>query len=180
VNRLEFFIRSVPGGAFSQWLAGAKVGDAVELSAPHGTFFLRDEDRPRLFVAGGTGVAPFLSMLRSMARPTNGCAAHHLCDRRAHARPPVCPGRTQELGAQLAGMDLQIAVEQDAGAGCHAGYPTDLIHQLGLDPDHPRVPVRPAAHGGSRPPRRRGRRPAARRRAVRTLHLTPDPFKRKA
>jgi 3-phenylpropionate/trans-cinnamate dioxygenase ferredoxin reductase subunit/benzoate/toluate 1,2-dioxygenase reductase subunit len=57
-DRLQFFIRLVPGGAFSEWLAGAKPGDAVELSAPHGTFFLRQEDRPRLFVAGGTGVAP--------------------------------------------------------------------------------------------------------------------------
>src|SRR5690606_15565443 len=44
-NRLEFFIRLVPGGAFSAWLEQASVGDKVELSTPHGTFFLRDEDR---------------------------------------------------------------------------------------------------------------------------------------
>ena len=31
-------------------------------------------------------------------------------------------------------MELQVAVEQDADAGCHAGYATDLIPQLGLDP----------------------------------------------
>ena len=133
VNRLEFFIRSVPGGAFSQWLAGAKVGDALELSAPHGTFFLRDEDRPRLFVAGGTGVAPFLSMLRSMARQPTAQRTTFVIG----ARTPghlFAMDELQSLGAQLQGIDLRIAVEQDAAQGCHAGYPTDLIHQLGLDP----------------------------------------------
>jgi 3-phenylpropionate/trans-cinnamate dioxygenase ferredoxin reductase subunit/benzoate/toluate 1,2-dioxygenase reductase subunit len=133
VNRLEFFIRSVQGGAFSQWLAGAKVGAAVQLSAPHGTFFLRDEDRPRLFVAGGTGVAPFLSMLRSMAAQPRAQRTTFVIG----ARTPghlFAMDELKRLGTQLQGMDLQIAVEQDAGADCHTGYPTDLIHKLGLDP----------------------------------------------
>ena len=133
VNRLEFFIRSVQGGAFSQWLAGAKVGDALTLSAPHGTFFLRDEDRPRLFVAGGTGMAPFLSMLRSMAR-------HPTAQRTTFVIGARTPGHLfamdelKRLGAQLQGMDLQIAVEHDGGDGCHTGYPTDLIQKLALEP----------------------------------------------
>jgi 3-phenylpropionate/trans-cinnamate dioxygenase ferredoxin reductase subunit/benzoate/toluate 1,2-dioxygenase reductase subunit len=133
VNRLEFFIRSVPGGAFSQWLASAQVGDGVQLSAPHGTFFLRDEDRPRLFVAGGTGVAPFLSMLRSMAANPGAQRTTFVIG----ARTPghlFAMDELKRLGAQLQGMDLQIAVEQDAGAQCHTGYPTDLIHKLALDP----------------------------------------------
>lgn len=133
VNRLEFFIRSVPGGAFSQWLAGARVGDAVQLSAPHGTFFLRDEDRPRLFVAGGTGVAPFLSMLRSMAASPGAQRTTFVIG----ARTPghlFAMDELKRLGTKLQGMDLQIAVEQDGGADCHTGYPTDLINTLGLDP----------------------------------------------
>ncbi len=136
VNRLEFFIRMVEGGAFSQWLAGARAGDAVQLSAPHGTFFLRDEDRPRLFVAGGTGVAPFLSMLRSMASRSAAPPAQ----RTTFVIGARTPGHLfamvelKSLGAQLSGMALQIAVEHDAGDGCHTGYPTDLIQQLGLDP----------------------------------------------
>jgi 3-phenylpropionate/trans-cinnamate dioxygenase ferredoxin reductase subunit/benzoate/toluate 1,2-dioxygenase reductase subunit len=39
-----------------------------------------------------------------------------------------------QLGEQLQGIDLRVAVEQDAQPGCHAGYATDLIPQLGLDP----------------------------------------------
>lgn len=132
-DRLQFFIRLVPGGAFSDWLTKAKAGDQVELSTPHGTFFLRDEDRPRLFVAGGTGVAPFLSMLRSMA-------AHPPAQRTTFVIGARTPGHLfaldelKQLGEQLEGIDLQIAVEQDPQPGCHAGYPTDLIPRLGLDP----------------------------------------------
>ncbi|WP_240787062.1 2Fe-2S iron-sulfur cluster binding domain-containing protein [Ramlibacter rhizophilus] len=132
-ERLQFFIRQVPGGAFSEWLAGAKPGDRLTLSAPHGTFFLRDEDRPRLFVAGGTGVAPFLSMLRSMVghpppQPTTLVFG---------ARTPghlFALDEIEQLRGQLQGVDLRIAVEHDAQAGCHSGYPTDLIPTLGLDP----------------------------------------------
>lgn len=132
-DRLQFFIRVVPGGAFSDWLAAAKPGDPLELSTPHGTFFLRDEDRPRLFVAGGTGVAPFLSMLRSMAaRPPA-----HRTTVLVGARTPGHLFALDELKVlvdQIQGVEVQVAVEQDAAPGCHAGYATDLIPQLGLDP----------------------------------------------
>lgn len=132
-DRLQFFVRLVQGGAFSQWLATAKAGDKVELSAPHGTFFLRDENRPRLFVAGGTGVAPFLSMLRSMVD-------HPPAKRTTFVIGARTPGHLfamdelKSLGEKLKDVDLQITVEHDAKEGCHTGYPTDLITKLSLDP----------------------------------------------
>ncbi|WP_239027205.1 2Fe-2S iron-sulfur cluster-binding protein [Ramlibacter algicola] len=132
-DRLQFFVRLVDGGAFSAWLATAKAGDKVDLSTPHGTFFLRDEDRPRLFVAGGTGVAPFLSMLRSMADNPPAKRTTFVIG----ARTPghlFAMDELKSLGEKLQGIDLQVAVEQDAQDGCHAGYPTDLIPKLGLDP----------------------------------------------
>jgi len=133
VHLLEFFIRLVPDGAFSKWLGSAEVGDCVQLSAPHGAFFLRVEDRPRLFVAGGTGVAPFLSMLRTMvAHPTNNKTTFLI-----GARTPGHLFAMDELNAlrtQLQGIELEIAVEQGTQAGCHEGYATDLIPKLGLDP----------------------------------------------
>jgi len=132
-NRLEFFIRLVPDGAFSNWLAGAKAGDKVELSVPHGTFFLRDEERPRLFVAGGTGVAPFLSMLRSMGDKARAQPTTLLIG----ARTPGHLFALEELEAlrlALPHVQVRLAVEQDANPDCHQGYATDLIAALGLDP----------------------------------------------
>jgi NAD(P)H-flavin reductase/ferredoxin len=73
-HEAEFFIRKVPGGRFTEWLFGeAKVGDGLNVVAPRGDFVLRESPGPMLCVAGGSGLAPVLSMLRgalqSLRRP---------------------------------------------------------------------------------------------------------------
>jgi benzoate/toluate 1,2-dioxygenase reductase component len=50
----------------------AKAGDALTMTGPVGSFYLRDIKRPLLFLAGGTGLAPFLAMLEAM--PRNGAS----------------------------------------------------------------------------------------------------------
>jgi len=132
-HHLEFFIRLVPDGAFSNWLASAKAGDKVELSVPHGTFFLRDEERPRLFVAGGTGVAPFLSMLRSMSEKARAQPTTFLIGARTRGHL-FALDELEALRQASPNVQVRLAVEQDADADCHHGYATDLIVDLGLDP----------------------------------------------
>jgi ferredoxin-NAD(P)+ reductase (naphthalene dioxygenase ferredoxin-specific) len=63
---LEFHVRVVPGGRVSGYIANdLKVGDAVRVSGPLGSAYLRTKhDGPVLCVAGGTGLAPILSILR--------------------------------------------------------------------------------------------------------------------
>jgi benzoate/toluate 1,2-dioxygenase reductase subunit len=66
---MEFMIRIVPGGLMSSYLkSGVSVSDKLHLTAPLGSFYLREIKRPVLFFAGGTGIAPFLSMLELMSR----------------------------------------------------------------------------------------------------------------
>lgn len=64
---LEFHVRVVPGGRVSGYIANElKAGDAVRVSGPLGTAYLRRKhEGPMLCVAGGTGLAPILSILRS-------------------------------------------------------------------------------------------------------------------
>ena len=45
-------------------LMEARIGDALDVSAPHGDFVLRESATPMLCIAGGSGLAPLLSMLR--------------------------------------------------------------------------------------------------------------------
>jgi len=70
-GRLEFMIKLYEGGKFSGLLAngnGIKVGDELTCRGPFGMFTLRDSSPRRLvFIAGGAGMAPVLSLLRSMA-----------------------------------------------------------------------------------------------------------------
>jgi benzoate/toluate 1,2-dioxygenase reductase subunit len=61
---VSFLVRNIPSGQMSGYLANiAKPGDALTLTGPVGSFYLRDVTRPILMLAGGTGLAPFLAML---------------------------------------------------------------------------------------------------------------------
>lgn len=65
-NRLtSFVVRNVPNGKMSEFLsATAQAGDKMTFSGPFGSFYLRPVTRPVLMLAGGTGIAPFMSMLQ--------------------------------------------------------------------------------------------------------------------
>jgi CDP-4-dehydro-6-deoxyglucose reductase, E3 len=71
---LELHIRHVPGGQFTDHVFGTmKAKDIMRISGPYGSFFLRESDKPAIFVAGGTGFAPIKSILSH--------AFHHEVDR---------------------------------------------------------------------------------------------------
>ena len=66
-EELEFHVRYVPGGRVSGYVFNQlKVGDTIRISGPLGTAYLRTRHAgPMLCVAGGTSLAPILSILRS-------------------------------------------------------------------------------------------------------------------
>lgn len=67
-GEVSFLIRNVPGGLMSSFLTGiAKAGDSMTLAGPLGSFYLRNIERPLLLLAGGTGLAPFTTMLEKIA-----------------------------------------------------------------------------------------------------------------
>jgi len=64
---VRFVIRHMPGGVVSSFLSSRKSGDAVRVSPPFGWFRPGENftERPFVFIATGTGIAPFLAFLRS-------------------------------------------------------------------------------------------------------------------
>ncbi|MFF8955098.1 benzoate 1,2-dioxygenase electron transfer component BenC [Streptomyces sp. NPDC014894] len=65
----SFLVRITDGGAMSGYLTDrARPGDRIDFTGPMGTFYLRPLTRPALFLAGGTGLAPLLSMLEKLAQ----------------------------------------------------------------------------------------------------------------
>lgn len=62
---LTLLIRLLPDGLGSQALANANIGDTFPFRGPFGHFVLQDINAPLVFLATGTGIAPFVSMLRS-------------------------------------------------------------------------------------------------------------------
>lgn len=63
-RELEFHVRRVPGGTFSNWLLdSARPGLRLEVRGPYGDMTLRPGARPLLCVAGGSGLAPIKALL---------------------------------------------------------------------------------------------------------------------
>ena len=66
-NLIELIIRRVPNGICTTWCFDyLKEGDPVKLNGPYGDFRLSDSNAPMIFVAGGSGMAPFVSILHAM------------------------------------------------------------------------------------------------------------------
>jgi benzoate/toluate 1,2-dioxygenase reductase subunit len=66
-DQAGFVVRNVPNGLMSGYLASVQLGQPMTFTGPFGSFYLRPLQRPVLFLAGGTGIAPFLSMLDVLA-----------------------------------------------------------------------------------------------------------------
>ncbi|WP_427918353.1 benzoate 1,2-dioxygenase electron transfer component BenC [Streptomyces sp. cg40] len=126
-RRISFLVRIVPGGAMSEYLTGrAEVSDRLEFTGPIGSFYLRELTRPALLLAGGTGLAPLLSMLDRMARSqvtyplrliygvTTDQDLVHL-DTLAH------------YAREIPGLTVEHCVADPTSTAPHKGYVTNLM-----------------------------------------------------
>ena len=65
-NELEFHIKHVPNGLFSELLASSEINQLMRLEGPLGSFFTRQNPAPIIFVAGGTGFAQIQGMIQKL------------------------------------------------------------------------------------------------------------------
>jgi ferredoxin-NADP reductase len=64
-SNLTLCVCHVPQGDFSRLLANAEIGCLFKLTGPHGYFTFKSSGRKPVFIATGTGIAPFVSFARS-------------------------------------------------------------------------------------------------------------------
>ncbi len=64
-TRLILLIRIFEEGELTPRLAAVREGESLHVTGPHGYFTFRESPRPAVFVATGTGIAPFVSMARA-------------------------------------------------------------------------------------------------------------------
>lgn len=131
---MEFQIRKVPGGRVTDYVfTKLAVGDAVRVSGPLGTAYLRKKhEGPILCVGGGTGIAPVISIVRGvieagMTNPINlyfGVRSHEdLYDAE----------RLRKLAVEHGAMKVNIVVATGpVSNGQRAGLVTEAIKA-----DHP-------------------------------------------
>jgi propane monooxygenase reductase subunit len=113
-NSIELMVKRYPGGRLSSMLGDAVVaGSELTLTGPYGAFHLRRSERPVLMVAGGSGMAPVLGVLRQLA--AEGCE-RPLRFYYARARSATCSAPTRSPRSQ-SGWPTS-AFTRSPGASC--------------------------------------------------------------
>ncbi|MCE5279140.1 MAG: 2Fe-2S iron-sulfur cluster-binding protein [Planctomycetaceae bacterium] len=66
-RHIELMVRRVPGGVSTTWVfEHLKAGDRMVFNGPYGQFGFSDSGREMVWIAGGSGMAPFWGMARHM------------------------------------------------------------------------------------------------------------------
>jgi benzoate/toluate 1,2-dioxygenase reductase subunit len=124
---LSFLVRDIPRGAMSSFLReNAKPGTSMEFVGPAGSFYLREIKRPLLFLAGGTGLAPFLSMLGRIAA-TGSAHPVHLIYGVTNDEDLVGIEQLKQFADRIPGFTFSCCVAGEAGAYPQKGYVTRYI-----------------------------------------------------
>lgn len=131
---LEFHIRHLPGGAASSYVAERLApGDKVRLEGPFGTSHLREAHAgPLLAVAGGTGLAPVLAIVRT-ALARDPARAVRLYWGVRDERDVYAEAELRTLAERYPGLRVEIVLSAPSGPGTRrVGY----VHQaLAADVD---------------------------------------------
>lgn len=136
-QRMSFMIKQVPGGLMSSWLGTAQAGQALEMTGPLGSFYLRTVTRPLLFLAGGTGLAPFLAMLEVLA--VQGASQPvHLIYGVTRDQDLVMVDRLEAYAARIPGFTFSTCVADAQTAHPRQGYvtqhmPVESLHGGNVD-----------------------------------------------
>jgi len=67
-NEIGFLIRRIEGGIMTNLLDKMEVGEKINIYGPYGSFILNEKqisEKKIIFIASGTGVAPFVSIVES-------------------------------------------------------------------------------------------------------------------
>lgn len=125
---LEFMIKQYPGGRFSGLIAegSIKPGDRLEVTGPYGVFTLRHSSPRRLlFIGGGAGMAPILSLLRSMRESGSQREAAYYYGARSEADL----FHLDELAELPCGFVAALSEDSNGWAG-ETGLITDVVDRL--------------------------------------------------
>ncbi|MFC0668018.1 benzoate 1,2-dioxygenase electron transfer component BenC [Azotobacter chroococcum] len=132
-GEVSFLIRNVPGGLMSGYLSRqARAGDAMTLTGPLGSFYLREIRRPLLMLAGGTGLAPFTAMLEKIAESGSEHPIH-LIYGVTHDADLVEMDRLEEFVARIPNFSFTACVASPESSHPHKGYVTQHIAPVHLN-----------------------------------------------
>jgi propane monooxygenase reductase subunit len=127
-DSLEFMIKHYDGGKFSGLLSDGSIkpGDPIDVTGPYGVFTLRPSSPRRLlFIGGGAGMAPILSLLRHMRETESARQAAYYYGARTEQDLFVL----DELAGLPCGFVPALSEDSNGWKG-ESGLITDVVDRL--------------------------------------------------
>ena len=140
-NVAVFHVRKVPGGRFTSWLFDANRQETrLSVSGPFGEFYLRpdenDKQGPIVCVAGGSGMAPILSLLEQAKWAGESRDVYYFFGARER-RDLYATEDIEKIQQGWRGSlrFIQVLSEEPDGSSWSGprGYVTEQLEQLSID-----------------------------------------------
>jgi propane monooxygenase reductase subunit len=136
-DRLEFIIKSYPGGRFSGLLEGElKPGDRLTIKGPYGTCVLRESHHSDIvLIGGGAGMAPLWSLINAVAESGSARKVTYYYGARTH-RDLFYLDELKALEERMPGFKYVLALSEPSpgdGWSGEVGFITDVFERL--EPD---------------------------------------------
>ena len=126
-GKIELIIKRYQGGRFSGLLDGVlAVGDELNFTGPYGAFHLRASDRAVLMVAGGSGMAPILSLLRQLSRERTARTVRFFYGARTH-QDLFYLDLVGELGSAIADFEFIPVLSDESDSDLETGFVHEAV-----------------------------------------------------
>ena len=136
-GRLELTVRDKPGGFVAPYFFNdLKVGDVLETSGPTGRFYHEPliDGENLVFLAGGSGITPFMSMIREMVQRKHPLRINLLYGSRT-PEDVIFRGELEKLAATHSNFTFSLVISEppEGYRGLKGFLDSKLIAQLVAD-----------------------------------------------
>jgi NAD(P)H-flavin reductase/ferredoxin len=128
-HHVELIVKLLPHGLFSGWLENSlKPGDQLRLYGPLGQLKIRLSHRPIIAIAGGSGMAPIISMLTDLAEKGNARPVIFFFGAR-RAKDLYFQDRIKALKSAMPVLETVFALSEEQSAECEGeiGLVTEVL-----------------------------------------------------
>jgi len=131
-NILSFGIGHLEDGlASSYFFEELKIGDSIKFKGPDGAFVLpKNLEQPIIMIATGTGVVPFVSMLRKIVKDQLPFKKIHLIYGCRFAEDLLYREELEMMEQELSSFDLDFVLSKPDTWEGHAGYVHDVYKSV--------------------------------------------------
>ena len=127
----EFIVKRIEGGRFSGQIDRLATATPLRVRGPYGTGYLREGSDPVLLVAGGSGIAPIMSILQHAAEQGDQRQFRFFFGARIREEV-VLTDELATIGRELPGLSFVPVVEHPGESGWEGetGRVTNAIQRL--------------------------------------------------